>query len=132
MPRRTAGETRASVRTKPSVVAMLRLDHAGALGHAGDANGSAAERDFGVGDFGDQVGGHDGARDVVEFVVGEALDKAGNRFEDQLGVELDADHAGRGGEHLRDGEQELSWPERARCRWRRGRRCAWRSWRCRR
>ena len=52
--------------TKPSVVAMLRLDHAGALGHAGDAHRAALQRHFAEGDLGDQVRGHDGARDVVE------------------------------------------------------------------
>ena len=50
----------ASVITKPRVVAMLRLNHAGAFGQPGHAHGAAAQAEFGEGGFRHQVRGQDG------------------------------------------------------------------------
>src|SRR5579872_702364 len=83
------------------------LDHAGALGHAGDAHKAMIELDDGGGRFRDDVGGHDGACDVFEAIVGKAADELWDGVDDQVRVELDADDAGGCGQDLFDRSVQL-------------------------
>jgi hypothetical protein len=75
------------------------MNHAGALGHACDMHDASAQRHLAESHLRDQVGGHDGAGGVGEGVFREPAEQARQRIEDQLGVELDADHAGGSGQH---------------------------------
>ena len=95
--RSASGAITASVITNAERGRHARMNHAGAFGHAGDP------RAFDLRERGlhGQVGGHDGARRVLETVRRSSpATSAGQRVDDQLRVQFDADHSGRCGQHF--------------------------------
>ena len=125
-------ESAASVITKPSVVAMRGWIMPEPL--VMPAMRTVPRRSFTSreGRLGDQVGGHDGARRVVESRPSRRpATSRGSASDDLSRIQFHADHAGGGGQHLR--HRHAAAVSRRPCRWPAPPRrpCAWRSWRCR-
>ena len=98
----------ASVITKAERGGHLRMNHATALGHAGDVHHAGAQRHLAEGHLRHLIGGEDGARGVREAVLGQAVEQTRQGIDDELGVQFDADHAGGSGQHF--GHRRLQHP----------------------
>ena len=75
-----------------------RLDHAGALCHAGDAHRAVLQGDLGRRCLARGVGRHDRLGRVKKFPGGELPGERRQRIDDQRRIEFHADHACRGGQ----------------------------------
>ena len=76
------------------------MNHARALGDAGQADDAAAQRHFARSPFGLQIRGQDGAGDVGQPGIVQPFHQHREFGEDEILIHLDSDDAGGGGQHL--------------------------------
>ena len=78
----------------------IRVDHAGALGHAGNPDRVTAQRQLRESHLGDAVRGHDGAGSFRKTRLVQLGNQLRQRLDDALGIQLDSNHARRGRQNL--------------------------------